>query len=222
MNISFRGFFSALALSVVILIGASTDAQAVDKELSQLSELHGVISRLFPGDVIEIRRFSETGRPYLWLERALDAAGVSIELLDDERPNAFAIPAYRSSSGSARIVLTTGLRRVLMSKSELAFVVAHELAHLRADHFSPELPAITLSSSQIEKIVSVHQSWEIDADRSAVEMLHRRGLDARAGLHLLGRLDEFERRSESAIEHKHPPISERLNRLNSQLAQILP
>ena len=206
-----------------VLISVQTPAAAADSEVPHpaLLELQEAVSKLFPNHKLEIRHLGEN-KSYVLIDELADIGPVRIELKLSEKPNAFAIPAYRSKSGAAQIILTTALKNLLINKSELAFVIAHELAHLREDHFSPDLPAITLTSSQLEKIVRVHQGWEMTADKEAVEMLYRRGLDARAGLHLLGRLDQFETKDKLAAERSHPAISERLNRLNSQIAQILP
>ena len=224
VNNFFLGFFLCFAASVLTLTISVSEAAASSSNEAPpaLLELQDTVKNLFPNSVVELRRNETSGAQFLWLSNALDSKPISLEILNHEKPNAFAIPAYRSQSGTARIVLTTALIELLMNKSELAFVIAHEMAHLKADHFSPDIPAITLSRAQLEHMVKVHQSWEMTADKEAVEMLHRRGLDARAGLHLLGRLDEFEHNDHHSIGRNHPSISERLNRLNSQIAQILP
>ncbi len=216
--IGFLVWFLLAATLVSPQFAAADDGESIP---ARLSEIHDAISVLFPNSKLEVKQ-KQNAAAYLLVNDVLAGSPIQLELLDDSKPNAFAIPSYRSQSGTPRIILTSGLNSLLINKSELAFVIAHEISHLREDHFSPDLPAITLTSSQLRKIVQVHQSWEMSADRSAVEMLHRRGLDARAGLHLLGRLHEFESESEHTLGRNHPSISERLDRLNSQIAQILP
>lgn len=138
----------------------------------------------------------------------------SVEIMIDEeaRPQAFARPAEKPTL-SGRIVLSTGLLAMLENESELAFVVAHELAHLEHDHFSPQLPVAMLTSRQLAQIALTHQRWELQADADAVALLRTAGFDPKAAVSLLGRLEQAEANSSQSFVRHHPAMHERIAKL---------
>jgi hypothetical protein len=73
------------------------------------------------------------------------------------------------------IVISRGLLERGMEEAEHAFVLAHELAHLRLDHRRPRNPEERLTQ-------------ELAADAWAVRRLNDTGLDGCAGARLLQRL----------------------------------
>lgn len=88
-------------------------------------------------------------------------------------PNAFAV-------GGGRFVVTDGLFALVRNESELAAVLAHEIAHEKAGHFCRRRPA----SGQRFQVGSLVQHFdaeaEAEADEIAVEILRRSGFEPSA------------------------------------------
>ncbi len=145
---------------------------------------------------------------------------IEILLINSEQTNAYASPADKVTGSPARIRLTYPLLLQLRSESELAFVIAHELAHIRHNHFSLRFPTSMLTPSQMSHIRSVHEGWELDADRQAVSQLSNAGFDPAASVSILTRLKDKESpRSEHCL-HGHPLMIERLNSLENELSRL--
>ena len=88
-------------------------------------------------------------------------------------PNAFAV-------GGGRFVVTDGLFALVRNESELAAVLAHEIAHEYAGHFCRRRPA----GGQQFQVGSLTQHFdaeaEAEADEIAVQILRRAGFDPSA------------------------------------------
>lgn len=88
-------------------------------------------------------------------------------------PNAYAV-------GGGRFVVTDGLFALVRNESELAAVLAHEIAHEKAGHFCRRRPA----SGQQFQVGSLVQHFdaeaEAEADEIAVQILRRSGFDPSA------------------------------------------
>ncbi len=152
--------------------------------------------------------------------RSADNALPSVELVvsDSGNANAIALPADEDSDQPAQIILSRALLGYLSDRSELAFVIAHEMAHIRHDHF-PLLPPFLLTDSQLRHISDVHKGWEIEADREALRLLEARRMSLEAPVRVLRRLEAAEER-EADTEHaeSHPPMSERIAAIARQLS----
>jgi predicted Zn-dependent protease len=94
--------------------------------------------------------------------------GFHVIIVDDHEPNAFLSLQHN------RIRITSGMLDVVQHEDELAFIVAHELAHVDLGH-GPSF----LSGQRMKE-------W--DADMRAVELLVAAGYDADAGVRLLNRI----------------------------------
>lgn len=101
----------------------------------------------------------------------------AIELAPGQMPNAFA-------KAPNRIEITHGLLEFTASQEELAFVLAHELAHHMLGH-SVAYPGFA-SSSPVQQAPVIR--WEHEADALAVNLLSNAGFDSKAGAELLTRL----------------------------------
>lgn len=153
-----------------------------------------------------------------------DHAGVphAIELAvhEDGKPTAYALKRGSARPDApARIVITASLLSLLRDSSELAFVIAHELAHIEHDHFSPEIPFAMFTPRQLAHIASTHQRWELDADASAIALLRSGGFDLRASVDILGRLESVETSNESFLR-RHPSIRDRISQLREVISGI--
>ncbi len=192
-----------------------------------------VFSKLYPQYDIEQRERSmcsiESGEVISFVMRSASSANsfqykkprVEISIVSDLYPNAFTLK--RNNDTQVKIVLTVGLLQLVNNESELAFVLAHEMAHVRLEHFSPHVPFLILNSEQLSHIAFIHQSWEFEADREAVEVLNTAGFSAKKAVDLLERLASFDEsfHSHSAdatpfLRH-HPAIHERVLHTRSQL-----
>jgi len=144
---------------------------------------------------------------------------VEITLTSDVYPNAYALPHPSEKNNGVEIVLTAGLMRLVSNESELAFILAHEMAHLRLEHFSPHVPFLILNSEQLARIALIHQNWELEADREALEVLETAGFNGLAAVSLLERLaaaDESHTHTSSFFRH-HPAIEERISEVRARL-----
>jgi len=130
-----------------------------------------------------------------------DRREFTIDLVDDEPPNAFALPG-------GYIFLSSGLIRFCdRMEDELAFVIAHEMAHIIRGHAIERLLATSAAklltrtttrgalagwvsragTTAIERAYSRDQ--ELDADGFAVRLLRAAGLDPAAATRLLERFE---------------------------------
>jgi len=99
--------------------------------------------------------------------------------------------------------------------AEIAFVLAHEMAHIRLDHFAPSFPFAVLTSAQLEHIVEVRQDWEYAADGIATDAIANAGYARSAGLSILERISEFELSSQAMASSSHPNLRDRLTAMKS-------
>ena len=146
-----------------------------------------------------------------------------------EAINAFAMPG-------GYILLSSGLLKSLESEDELAFVLAHEVAHVaRRHHYqvvqrqrltdqaAKGLQAIT-QDSDASKLAQasgqiyargLDKSAEFESDRIGVEIMTRAGYDPAASISVLEKLQRFkgnDPRTELLFS-THPSPSERLDML---------
>lgn len=99
---------------------------------------------------------------------------LKLKIIDSEKSkNAF---AYTSKSGKQQILITKQLFNTLSADHELAFVIAHEMSHLKLKHYAlPNFSSYVLSEQQKRKISEHLQNQELLADNMAVETLKSAG-----------------------------------------------
>jgi predicted Zn-dependent protease len=159
-----------------------------------------------------------------------EAAGIRIFLVESKNINAFSLP------GSI-IIVNTSLIGLCDSSSELAGVLAHELAHIRLHHVTKKLSrefGITIllstatngNSEILRQIVgklsstAFERQMERDADDSAIVYLKRAGI-SQAGLpDFLDRLDKNVSNTSSTPEwiSTHPDTDKRVKDLRQQIS----
>lgn len=87
-------------------------------------------------------------------------------ILDDERPNAYAIPA-------GVIFITKGMINLCDNEAELAVILAHEIAHVVGNHSMQEVhEQRILALAQADTIKHSQDNWEqefVDAHKKLVE-----------------------------------------------------
>lgn len=133
----------------------------------------------------------------------------------------------RSETGAyplpgGKVLVTRGMLKQLKTESELAGVLAHEIAHvlkrhqlhgLSSDNAQPNLGAIT---------VALPPAQECEADRMAAVILARAGYDPLAYLKVLGRLqsDRSNDAGLAMLRAVHPPFAERIAQLQPVVQQL--
>lgn len=159
-------------------------------------------------------------------------------VVKSEAINAFAMPG-------GYILLSAGLLKALESEDELAFVLAHEVAHVtRRHHYqvlqrqrmaeqaSKGLQAVTqegdtaklaLASGQIYAR-GLDKTAEFESDRLGAEYMTRAGYDPAAALNVLEKLQRFKGDDPRAelLFSTHPAPADRMDRLVQAGIEKLP
>jgi predicted Zn-dependent protease len=158
-------------------------------------------------------------------------------VLDSKVQNAFAAPG-------GVIFISRALINTIENESELAAVLAHEVGHIAAKHairsirraqFMQGVGTITAASmkgdqgKQFESMIGdlqsvlfdkgLDQGMEFEADAAAMETAYRTGYDPRGMINVLKKLQKIEASSvkKGSWYSTHPPLSERIAKLEAQL-----
>ena len=159
-------------------------------------------------------------------------------ILDSPVQNAFAVPG-------GVIFVSRALVSILDNEAELAAVIAHEIGHVSAKHALKStqraqllqgvgsITAASVGGEKGKKIVSavgdmqtvlfdkgLDKEMEFEADMAAMETSYRTGYDPSAMIRVLQKLQKLEASSKDkkgSWFSTHPPLSERIARLQAQL-----
>ncbi|MFZ4859464.1 MAG: M48 family metalloprotease [Desulfuromonadaceae bacterium] len=159
-------------------------------------------------------------------------------VLDSNVQNAFAVPG-------GVIFVSRALVSILNDESELAAVLAHEVGHVSAKHalkstqraqFFEGVGTITAASVRGDKgkkfasaigdmqavlfDKGLDKEMEFEADLAAMETAYRTGYDPSALIRVLEKLQQLEASSKDkkgSWFSTHPPLSERIARLRTEL-----
>ncbi len=130
-----------------------------------------------------------------------DICATELVVLVDPRRNAFF-----DMEGSGTLLATSSLVRTI-SDEELAFVIAHELAHHIAGH--------SIADTDDEELA---EQIEIEADRIALFLMARSGYDLNAARSLLTKIVMSESFEEGGAFH--PDVVKRLSSIEQTRAEI--
>ena len=187
---------------------------------------------------------SETAHQYVGLIGTALAANSGVNykwrfgVFQSDAVNAFAMPG-------GYILLSSGLLKLLDSEDELAFVLAHEVAHVQrrhhyqvvlrqrlADQASKNLSSLVQDSDTAKLAQASGQiyargldkSAEFEADRLGVEIMTRSGYDPAAAIAVLEKMQSL-KGNDPRVEllfSTHPSPAERLDSLLQSKIDELP
>lgn len=159
----------------------------------------------------------QTGTTYKW----------HFGVIKSDAINAFAMPG-------GFVLLTAGLLKTLESEDELAFVIAHEMAHVTRKHYyqvvqrqrlaeqaAKGLQTLNAGSSELAQASGqiyargLDKSAEYESDRLGTEYMTRAGYDPVAVMSVLERLQKFKGNDPKAelLFSTHPSPAERMDML---------
>ena len=147
---------------------------------------------------------------------------IELVILSSHHANAYALPADHSRGREATIYLSVGLLQLIHTDGELAFVLAHEMAHITSDLFTAPFEDILLTPSVLQHISEVHLEWEHSADAYALQMVRKAGFSTSHSVQLLERLQLVEKNSKHHFLRSHPSLKERVAALSVSLEQRTP
>lgn len=127
------GLYLVNILGFVLLVGAGVSAAHASDDSEDVKNLASVTQTLLRHNMVFLDNPEITKQLDTVLERLWDAQNGSVEIpriqvINDSTPNAFSDP-------SGVIYITTGLLDVLEDRQELAFVLAHEIAHVNVGDY---------------------------------------------------------------------------------------
>ncbi len=185
-------------------------------------------------DAAQTRRLSAIGARLAAVSDRRDLPW-RFRILNQKEVNAISLPG-------GFIYVTRGMLRFVQSDDELAFVLAHEVAHVNQRHHVNLLEryfflsiVITLlfggdtTATQVANFVGFllsrgfSRGAEFEADREGVTFAHRAGFRADAGLRFMERLRTAEGRDSSQFEvlfRTHPGLADRIARVREELQRL--
>lgn len=157
-----------------------------------------------------------------------------VTVIEDTQPNAFALP------GGYVFVTSSILELCQRQADQIAFIVAHEMAHIMKQHamervvvnsavsFASSLPTFRSAVSGWARRVgmsalqsSYSQDHELDADTWAARLSRAAGYNAQGGVDLLSSLVSMNPHNEPGILGKyfssHPPLATRVTAIRRAL-----
>lgn len=200
------------------------------------------------GGGVAVQAYSQIGKRYAGeeIQRYVNLVGRTVAangqrpevsyafgVIDNPTPNAFAGPG-------GYIFITTGSLRVMKDEAELAGVLAHEVAHIAKKHMiqtyrraslvsalQQTAAAFDKNAAQYKELVDaatdtlfdkgLDKGFEYEADAVGTEIAVVSGYDPQGLARFLKKLETMTN-TKGGWFKTHPPLSERVNRLNTLLA----
>jgi predicted Zn-dependent protease len=168
---------------------------------------------------------------HLCSENGLESTSIQVHLIRNDEVNAFALPGRH-------LVVYTGLLKACKNESELAGVLAHEIAHIEHDHVMKKLgeeigfsvlSAMTGNGEVIEFVLrticstAYNRELETEADMIAVDYLEAAGFNPAAFADILARFDT-ERENPRLLDwvSTHPDAKARAEAVMEAISPELP
>ena len=168
---------------------------------------------------------------------------ISIHVIDSPEINAFALPG-------GYIFVDTGLLRTAGSEAQLAGVLAHETAHIAANHFGEEATRKTLLQYAMIPLIFTPMTYPVylglsegmnlgiplaflkfsrsdeqQADFLGLQYMWKAGYDPEAYLSMFGKILQEERSQPGSVPKifmDHPPTTDRIVKAEEEIKTILP
>jgi predicted Zn-dependent protease len=168
---------------------------------------------------------------------------ISVHVIDSPSINAFALPG-------GYIFVNAGLLRAADSEAELAGVLAHETAHIAANHFGERMTKQTLLQYAMIPLIFTPMSYPVyvglseglnfgiplaflkfsrndeqQADFLGLQYMWKAGYDPNAYLRMFGKIMEEERTQPGSVPSifmDHPPTTARIIKAEEEIKSILP
>jgi len=165
----------------------------------------------------------------------------TIKVIDSDEVNAFALPG-------GFMYVNTGLLLATQNEAELAGVMAHEIAHVAARHATRQmtrqkmfdfasiplvfvgggLGMVLQTATSVAKPLELNKfsrGFEDEADYLGTEYLYKAGYDPTALISFFERMETMRRAKPGKVAKvfsTHPETSNRIRKLQKELAGILP
>jgi len=165
-----------------------------------------------------------------------------VEIFEDESANAFALPG-------GKIGVHSGMLEIAATPDPLAAVLAHEVAHVVAEHTNERLSTTAVAQSglqavqilagsetpaqrqlmallgvgaQIGVLLPFNRAQETEADLIGLRLMARAGFDPRASITLWERMAEREGGNPPEFLSTHPASASRIAQLRAALPDAVP
>jgi predicted Zn-dependent protease len=204
---------------------------STDREIALGQNLSRQISKKFKisNNPFYVRRVNEVGAK---ITRVCDRGELKyyFYVIDEDKMNAFSLPG-------GYVYIYKGLLDALDNDSQLAFVLAHEVAHIVARHSIKKLQAVQglnllilatlgtekpprfyqgLSLALAQIMAGYSQADELTADELAAKYIKLAGFLPQAGIEVLEKLYAYHKKESSrplSYFRIHPSIAQRVKRI---------
>jgi len=167
---------------------------------------------------------------------------LTVKVIDDPSINAFALPG-------GFLYVNSGVLRAADEESQVAGVVAHEIAHVAARHWASEMTKQTLVQYAMIPLMftplsigayygieaamqglpiaflKFNRNDEAEADYLGLQYMYKAGYDPDSYVAFFGKVVQEERRSPGSVPEifmDHPPTADRIVKCEQEIKKILP
>ena len=170
-------------------------------------------------------------------QRLAETAGLDssapIAVVDQREPNAWVTFSLNKYS----ITVTKGMLELLDNEDELAGVLAHEIGHIKLNHYGRTVTRSILwgllfraagSSSGIDPLdlgyalaeSGFSREQEVEADDYGIELAAKAGYDPWGLVHALEKMAEAGYKTSPSGFNSHPPTERRLQHVRARAAEV--
>ena len=204
--------------SILLFLAAAFLPAAQAQESDNYQKIESVFKNLYPDYSLKSKLSNSQNTSMLFQAESInsdcsnnfavqhDLNEVKLEIRHDPRIIAYAL----ATAKPVKLVISSGLVSKLDTESQLAFILAHEMAHLIQGHVSLDLEDILFTQKQLQHIHRTRQQWELDADSLAHSHLQKSGYSTDAIPEVLQILSNSSDRVTHKMHGLHPENARRL------------